>query len=155
VHTADDRSTVLVEAGAWSDPGYLGAASPPRMFFRPRTRKEVDVALHGIGLVIDDLLDDVRVPEPEVTRELAAPPELDVHAKLLALLADTKVDLRRIEIAVEGEHVTLRGSVDDALARLLVEDLAWSLPDVRECDNELAIVGRRLTGDVRGASMSA
>lgn len=141
MHTTDDRSTVLVEAGAWSDSGYQGAASPPRPFFRPRTRKEVDVALHGIGLVIDDLLDDLRVPEPAVPRELSAPPQRDLHAQLVALLADTKLDLRRVEIAVDGEHVTLRGSVDDALARLLVEDLAWSLPDVRECDNHLAIVG--------------
>lgn len=98
------------------------------------------MALHGIGLVIDDLLDDVRVPEPEVTRELAAPPELDVQGQLLALLADNKVDLQRVEIVVDAERVTLRGSVDDALTRLLVEDLAWSLPGVHDCDNELAIV---------------
>lgn len=99
------------------------------------------MALHGIGLVIDDLLDDVRVPELDVTRELSAPVELDLHGQLLELLADTELDVRRIQIAVDGEHVTLRGTVDDALARLLVEDLAWSLPDVQTCDNHLAISG--------------
>jgi hypothetical protein len=141
VHATDDRSTVLVEAGAWSDASDHGAVSPPPTFFRPRTRKEIDVALHGIGLAIEDLLDRVLLPELDATRELPAPPELDVHGQLLALLADVKIDVGRIEIAVDGERVTLRGTVDDALARLLVEDLAWSLPDVQACDNELAIVG--------------
>jgi osmotically-inducible protein OsmY len=44
-----------------------------------------------------------------------------------------------VEVAIDGARVTLRGSVPDALTSQLVEDLAWSVPAVRQCDNHLRV----------------
>jgi osmotically-inducible protein OsmY len=43
------------------------------------------------------------------------------------------------EIEVVGGRVRLLGSVGDRVTALLVEDLAWSMPQVRACDNALRV----------------
>ncbi len=61
-----------------------------------------------------------------------------LRCQLEAILADHQMaDV--VEIAIDGARVTLRGSVPDALTSQLVEDLAWSVPAVRQCDNRLCV----------------
>jgi BON domain len=136
-----DRSTVLVEGEAWSQPAQLGAVPSSRLPARPRSRSDIDNVLHGIGLEIDALLDGLTQPEdPAETAALpVAAEELDVGDRLRALLADNAIDVAELDVAVDGESVMLSGRVGDALSRLLVEDLVWSLPEVHACDNRLAI----------------
>lgn len=103
----------------------------------PRTREEVDVALHSIGLALDELLDGARVsmddaPEPA--------PIVDVRSALRERLENADVDARRLDVIVDGERVILVGIVGDPLSRLIAEDIAWSLPQVTECENRLAVV---------------
>ncbi len=140
----DDRSTVLVDADTWPEQRHPGAASPPRYVERartwPRTRNELDIALHGIGLALDELLDGATLPDTVVTSALPEAEAPSLYTRLRELLEDAEVDASTIEIIVDGERVTLRGRVADPLSRLLVEDLAWSLPTVSECDNRLAVV---------------
>lgn len=114
------------------------AAAPDRW---QSSKDAVDVALQTIGLALEALLDDTCLPEVHgssaATTRGAAP---DVRGLLLReLFADVCVDADAITVIVEGDHVTLTGTVTDALSRLLVEDLVWSLPSVRACDNRLAV----------------
>ena len=140
LQTRDDRSTVLVEGDDGSEPRSHGAASPPRLAARPRSRAEVDNALHGIGLALDSLLDGLTIPEdPAETTLLPIGREPDVDERLRLLLADAALEVAELEVVADGECVVIRGRVSDALARLWVEDLVWSLPNVQSCDNCLAV----------------
>jgi hypothetical protein len=109
--------------------------SPQRERTWPRTRAEVDVALHSIGLAIDDLLEGAIVPE-----ENADSPTTDLRAEIRERFENAAVDARRVDVIVDGERVILVGIVGDPLSRLIAEDIAWSLPRVSECENRLAVV---------------
>lgn len=123
---------------------YAGLAEPDaprrRRASRSRSRAEVDVALHTIGLALESLLDDTRLPDgPDAAATLPVPAR-DVRGLLLReLFADTEVDAHDISVIVDGDRVTLVGTVCSPLSRLLVEDLAWSLPNIGACDNRLAL----------------
>ncbi|MCX4246827.1 BON domain-containing protein [Paraliomyxa miuraensis] len=54
-------------------------------------------------------------------------------------------DARDMEISVTGGGVVLHGIVSSPLARLLAEDLVYSVPDVWECHNELVVRTREDT----------
>lgn len=55
-----------------------------------------------------------------------------------AILAEHRIaDL--VDVAIDGARVTLRGEVPDELTSQLVEDLAWSVPSVRQCENQLRV----------------
>lgn len=61
-----------------------------------------------------------------------------LRCQVQAVLVDHQVaDV--VEIAIDGARVTLRGHVPDLLTSQLVEDLAWSVPAVRQCDNHLQV----------------
>ncbi|MBC8067512.1 MAG: BON domain-containing protein [Deltaproteobacteria bacterium] len=118
------------------------AAPSPGGAARPRSRAEVDNALHGIGLALDALLGGLTTNEdPAKTAMLPIghEHEPDVHERLRALLADAALEVAELEVVASGECVVIRGRVSDPLARLWVEDLVWSLPDVQACDNRLAV----------------
>lgn len=115
-----DATAVLLEAAASSRGG---------------SRADIDNALHGIGLALDALLDGVRLPEDRNT----AAAEHDVRSRVRSLLADAELDALGVDVLVDGGRVTLLGRVGDPLSRLIAEDLAWSLPNVNECDNRLAV----------------
>jgi hypothetical protein len=123
----------------WSQPVRLAAASAPRSAGRPRSRAEVDNALHGIGLALDALLDGLT-DELFDTALLPVGREPQLDERLRVLVTDSGVDVEALAIVVEGERVTITGRVRDALSRLLVEDLVWSLPNVEHCENQLALV---------------
>lgn len=103
----------------------------------PQTREEVDVALHSIGLALDALLDGACITEavepPNVT------PVADIREALRERFENASVDARGVDVVVEGERVILLGTVGDPLQRLIAEDIAWSLPQVAECENRLAV----------------
>jgi hypothetical protein len=140
LQTRDDRSTVRVEGDDGSQPARHGTASQPQLAGRPRSRAEVDNALHGIGLALDALLDGLTIPEdPADTTLLPIGRGPDVDERLRALLADAAIEVAELEVVAEGACVVIRGRVSDALVRLWVEDLVWSLPNVQDCDNCLAI----------------
>lgn len=101
----------------------------------PRTRAEVDVALHSIGLALDDLLDGARMPDTGVAAN-----GCDLRTEIRERFENAAVDARRVDVIVDGERVILVGIVGDPLSRLIAEDIAWSLPDVAECENRLAVV---------------
>ena len=101
----------------------------------PRTREEVDVALHSIGLALDELLGSAQVKG-----DIEAPAVADVRSILRERFANADVDARRLDVIVHGERVILIGVVGDPLSRLIAEDIAWSLPQVAECENRLAVV---------------
>lgn len=104
----------------------------------PRTRAEVDVALHSIGLALDELLDGAQIDEAHGDTD-AIPRVYDVRAELRERFANAAVDARRVDVIIDGERVILVGVVNDDLTRLLAEDIAWSLPEVAECENRLAV----------------
>lgn len=87
------------------------------------------------SVCIADLLHSVEIAALE--RMLDG--DQDVRARMLELLAEHDFDASALEIEVVGGRVRLLGSVDDPVTALLVEDLAWSMPQVRACDNGLRV----------------
>jgi hypothetical protein len=106
----------------------------PRSSPWPRTRAEVDVALHSIGLALDDLLDGTRIPDSSPEPRCG-----DLRSELRERFENAEVDARRVDVIIDGERVILVGIVGDRLSRLIAEDIAWSLPEVVECENRLAV----------------
>lgn len=103
----------------------------------PQTREEVDVALHSIGLALDALLDGACITdavEPPSVTSVA-----DLREALRERFENASVDARGVDVVVDGERVILLGTVGDPLQRLIAEDIAWSLPQVAECENRLAV----------------
>jgi osmotically-inducible protein OsmY len=62
-----------------------------------------------------------------------------LRMQVRAVLSDH--ELADVEISIDGARVELHGKVPDALTSQLVEDLAWSVPAVRQCDNHLRVAG--------------
>ena len=72
---------------------------PPRLVktaTRPRSRAEADVALHSVGLVLDDLFFGTRLPNKPERGDLRATapelPVLDVQSFLSELFVNAAVD---------------------------------------------------------------
>jgi BON domain len=65
--------------------------------------------------------------------------DAELRARLGRLLDDHGLDPNALEVEVAGGRVRLSGAVADPLTSLLVEDLAWSMPQVVQCDNRLQI----------------
>lgn len=105
---------------------------------RARRRSGASVPA-ATSVCIADLLHPVEIAELE--RMLEGDDE--VRARMLELLAEHEFDASALEIEVAGGRVRLLGSVDDPVTALLVEDLAWSMPQVLACDNGLRIDDRR------------
>ena len=63
-----------------------------------------------------------------------------LRAQVAAVLEDHDV-AELVDLAIEGARVELHGWVPDTLTLQLVEDLAWSVPAVRQCENRLRIAG--------------
>lgn len=101
---------------------------------RPPSRDEVDVALHSIGLALDELIEEARLHDRASTPELH-----DLRCELRERFENAAVDARRVDVIVDGERVILIGVVEDPLSRLIAEDIAWSLPNVADCENRLAV----------------
>jgi hypothetical protein len=70
----------------------------------------------------------------------------DLRTELRERFANAAVDARRVDVVIDGGRVILLGVVSDDLARLLAEDIAWSLPEVTDCENHLAVQLRAPTG---------
>jgi hypothetical protein len=66
----------------------------------------------------------------------------EVRKQVLELLREHDVDVDELDVEVIGGRVSLRGSVDDPLTMLLVEDLAWLHPRVQQCHNALKVAPR-------------
>jgi osmotically-inducible protein OsmY len=82
--------------------------------------------------------------------EILQPPELAelermlatderMRARLAALLDEHSLRTLEITIDVSGGRVRLAGVVEDRLSALTIEDLAWSLPQVTDCENLLQV----------------
>jgi len=129
---ARGRTTVAVPAGRWiraKRAGAPAAEAPLRSRSRPATKAELDNALHGSGLALGVLLEALDDGMADA----------DVGTRLRRMIRDADVDPHDVDVIVEGAHVTLVGEVRDLLTRLLVEDLAWSVPSVDHCLNQLAV----------------
>lgn len=64
--------------------------------------------------------------------------EAALRRQLSAVLEDHAVaDI--VKVAIDGARVELSGWVPDVLTLQLVEDLAWSVPAVRQCENRMRI----------------
>ncbi|MBC8067492.1 MAG: BON domain-containing protein [Deltaproteobacteria bacterium] len=63
----------------------------------------------------------------------------EVRERLGRLLEEHGLDAAELAIDVSGGRVHLAGVVADPLTSLLVEDLAWSMPQVRQCQNTLQV----------------
>lgn len=66
-------------------------------------------------------------------------PDDALRHELVRLVAERLVDASGLTISVVECCVSLRGSVSSPLSRLLAEDLVFTLPEVRECRNELVV----------------
>lgn len=62
-----------------------------------------------------------------------------VRLQVVSRLADHAVDRFPIHVAVEGASVEIYGVVPDPLTCQLAEDLVWSVPAVRQCENRLRV----------------
>lgn len=62
-----------------------------------------------------------------------------LRSELQRLLDDRLDDARDVEISIHGDCVVLHGIVSCPLARLLAEDLVYSMPEIWECHNELVV----------------
>jgi osmotically-inducible protein OsmY len=71
----------------------------------------------------------------------AVPAHLDavLREEIERLFAERLDDASEIEIAVEEGCATLQGRVSSSLVKLLAEDLVFSIPEIRECDNALVV----------------
>ena len=65
--------------------------------------------------------------------------EEGIRARVLGVLSEHEIDQRTIEVAVDGARVVLYGLVGDRITRQLVEDLAWSVAIVHDCENRLRV----------------
>lgn len=63
----------------------------------------------------------------------------DVRTRLLKLLQEHDLDVDALDIEVVDGRVSLHGAVEDPLTSLLVEDLAWLVPQVEQCHNALQV----------------
>jgi osmotically-inducible protein OsmY len=63
-----------------------------------------------------------------------------VRERVVRLLREHELDLAGIDVEVKGGRVSLRGCVADSLTSLLVEDLAWLVPQVHACHNRLQVL---------------
>jgi osmotically-inducible protein OsmY len=63
----------------------------------------------------------------------------ELRYELEQMFAERLDDASDVAISVVGGCVRLQGSVSSSLMRLLAEDLVLSLPEIRECDNELVV----------------
>lgn len=66
-----------------------------------------------------------------------------LRLRLLRLYVEHGVDVRDLDIVIRGGRVRMTGDVPDELTRLTIEDLAWSLDGVAQCDASLRVVGLR------------
>jgi hypothetical protein len=86
-------------------------------------------------VVIADLLEPLELAALE--RMLGH--DEHVRERVLRLLRDHELDVAGVHVEVVGGRVALRGYVADSLTSLLVEDLAWLVPQVRHCTNALEV----------------
>lgn len=63
----------------------------------------------------------------------------EVRARMMEMLEEHEFDVSALQVEVAGGRVRLRGLVPDEMTALLVEDLAWSMPEVCDCDNHLQV----------------
>ena len=124
------------------------------------TRRDTVAHTSALDDVDVDAIFSASLPEPDApvktTRQRAAAvpvsTEIDAPVKswremfedglrmqVHAVLSDHA--LAGVEISIDGARVALHGNVPDLLTSQLVEDLAWSVPAVRHCDNHLRIAG--------------
>ena len=61
-----------------------------------------------------------------------------LRMQVRAVLSDH--ELTDVEVEIDGARVALHGSVPDILTSQLIEDLAWSVPAVRQCENHLRVL---------------
>lgn len=91
------------------------------------------------------MVSDLLQPTELAALERMLSSEDDVRAQLEALLVEHGVDTLAVTIDVSGGRVRLGGAVDDRLSALLIEDLAWTLPEVTHCENALQLRGEDLS----------
>jgi osmotically-inducible protein OsmY len=82
-------------------------------------------------------LAEVEPDAPTLTRRERF--EEHVRVQVVSRLVEHAVDRFRIHVAVEGARVEIHGIVPDTLTSQLAEDLVWSVPAVRQCDNRLRV----------------
>jgi hypothetical protein len=119
-------------------------ARPPRPTRRGRAR-EPDAPVRRGQRAAEAATRLETAPQP-IPRDPDAPvltrrEMFEEHVRVLVIsrLADHEVDQFPIHVAVEGARVVIYGVVPDTLTSQLAEDLVWSVPAVRQCDNHLRV----------------
>jgi hypothetical protein len=102
---------------------------------RARRRRSSQRSTATTVVSIADLLQPCELAE----LEMLLSGDEEVRARLSALLDEHGLDASELAIEVTGGRVQLAGVVEDPLTSLLVEDLAWSMPQVRQCQNTLQV----------------
>jgi hypothetical protein len=103
---------------------------------RARSRRSIRKSAPTTTVVsLADLLQPCELAELE---QLLAGDD-EVRARLGQLLEEHGLDAAALAIEVSGGRVRLAGVVADPLTSLLVEDLAWSMPQVCQCHNTLQV----------------
>ena len=103
----------------------------------PTRRETVARTAQHDDVEVDAMLGE-SLPEPDAPvktwREMF---EDGLRRQVYAVLSDH--ELADVEISIDGARVVLHGDVRDVLTSQLVEDLAWSVPAVRQCENRLRV----------------
>jgi hypothetical protein len=95
-------------------------------------------ALLPVSSELEADLDLARVLDGDASPHDRERFEQTLRTQLLSVLADHDV-AARVELAIDGARVELHGWVPDVLTLQLVEDLAWTVQAVRQCDNRLRV----------------
>ncbi|HWB80447.1 MAG TPA: hypothetical protein VG755_36030 [Nannocystaceae bacterium] len=87
------------------------------------------------------MVSDLLQPTELAALERMLSSDDEVRARLETLLVEHGVDTLALTIDVSGGRVRLGGATSDRVSALLIEDLAWTLPEVTHCDSAVAVRG--------------
>ena len=79
-------------------------------------------------------------PEPFDEAEEEAPEDAPLGREVRKTLARAHVDAADLRVAVRGDHVTLLGSVRNALEKAQIEARARAVPGVAQVTNRLSVL---------------
>jgi len=77
--------------------------------------------------------------DPEIPLDAGEFHDRACRRELMNRLSTQLDDIRNVEVQVFGDCAVLRGIVSCPLARLLAEDIAYSMPEIWDCHNQLEV----------------
>jgi hypothetical protein len=98
-------------------------------------------AVGGFGESYDAQVARGSEPNLHELEEEEAPEDAPLGREVRKTLARAHIDAADLRVAVRGNHVTLLGSVRQALEKAQIEARARAIPGVAEVTNRLTVLG--------------